>query len=175
MKTPSLTVHAWRANLVALHLLQLRGKRTDPSASSPVTEAVSWTGGASCASLGQLGDLITATYSTEDGSVEVHLPLEVVGLRDVGDLGDGHAPSSPPPASGCSRGPAVAPPERPLVSISPEGSPSASPISPRSSGCGNGGLGLPAPQPGPDMDPLHLHATTTASMAGAVGQGTTMA
>ncbi|KAK3918752.1 Prolactin-releasing peptide receptor [Frankliniella fusca] len=85
---------------------QLRGKRKDASASSPTTEAVSWTDGRA-----NLGDLVTATYSTEDGSVEVHLPLEAV--------------STPSGASGATSpaAAAVAPPERPLINISPESSP----------------------------------------------------
>lgn len=104
--------------------LQLRGKRKDPSTSSPTTEAVSWTG-ACMGSSTNLGDLVTATYSTEDGSVEVHLPLEAVvqainSSSPTGTPGNGNGAVSPGVA--CSSI-AVAPPERPLISISPESSP----------------------------------------------------
>ncbi|XP_034254700.1 prolactin-releasing peptide receptor-like [Thrips palmi] len=127
-------LYAWLNDNFRKEFKQLRGKRKDPSTSSPTTEAVSWTG-ACMGSSTNLGDLVTATYSTEDGSVEVHLPLEAVVLAansssptsPVGVSPPGVSPGAASPTAGTAgtacTSIAVAPPERPLISISPESSP----------------------------------------------------
>ncbi|XP_052127051.1 prolactin-releasing peptide receptor-like [Frankliniella occidentalis] len=152
-------LYAWLNDNFRKEFKQLRGKRKDASASSPTTEAVSWTDGR-----GNLGDLVTATYSTEDGSVEVHLPLEAVA-------------TSPAPCT--APDPAVAPPERPLVSISPENSPlnhgsaGTAPARVMSgtglNSTGNGTSGVPVAP----VDGTAAHGPLLLLTAGTAGQGNT--